>query len=183
MSYAQLGDIEVGQKRMWDTGGFVLLVKNIDHLNERVYYTYLDSYGLEISGETFCQIIRMATASHVYEEKKVDLREIKEDIDSSPLAKKFELKRVEEKPLQHKSKVTDLLESEIKTDVVNKATHYNQGKIEVIEAIEDWNLGFNLGNCVKYIARSGKKDVSKTLEDLKKAQYYLNREIKTRELK
>jgi hypothetical protein len=60
---------------------------------------------------------------------------------------------------------------------INSPKHYAAGKIEVIEAIEDWKLGFNLGNSIKYIARAGKKDPSKHAEDLKKAIWYLNREL------
>jgi len=65
-----------------------------------------------------------------------------------------------------------------KTETVNHPSHYNQGKIEVIDAIEDWHLGFNLGNAVKYIARAGKKDPNKLSEDLLKAKWYIEREIK-----
>ena len=54
---------------------------------------------------------------------------------------------------------------------------YYQGKIEVIDFIEDKHLGFNLGNCVKYISRAGKKNQDKLIEDLKKARWYLDREI------
>lgn len=60
---------------------------------------------------------------------------------------------------------------------VDHPSHYNSGKIEVIDAIEDWKLGFHLGNVVKYIARAGKKDPNKLIEDLKKARWYLDREI------
>ncbi len=60
-------------------------------------------------------------------------------------------------------------------EAVNHPSHYNMGKIEVIDAIEDWKLGFNLGNAVKYIARAAHK--GKLLEDLKKARFYLNRAI------
>jgi hypothetical protein len=60
---------------------------------------------------------------------------------------------------------------------VEHPKHYNSGKIEVIAAIEDWNLGFHLGNVVKYVARAGKKDSSKTVEDLEKAKWYLERKI------
>ena len=67
-------------------------------------------------------------------------------------------------------------------DPVNKPAHYTDGKIEVIDFIEDKNLGFNLGNAVKYISRAGKKDPEKTIEDLQKASWYLNREIQTRTL-
>ena len=65
-----------------------------------------------------------------------------------------------------------------KKETVNHPSHYNQGKIEVIDAIEDWQLGFNLGNAVKYIARAGKKDPNKLIEDLLKAKWYIEREIK-----
>jgi hypothetical protein len=56
--------------------------------------------------------------------------------------------------------------------------HY-KSKVEAIEAIEAWGLGFHLGNVVKYIARAGKK--GSALDDLKKAVWYLNREIARRE--
>lgn len=63
------------------------------------------------------------------------------------------------------------------SDAVNHPSHYSSGKIEVIEAIEDWKLGFNLGNAVKYVARAGKKDPAKTKEDLEKAIWYIRRQI------
>ena len=60
---------------------------------------------------------------------------------------------------------------------VNHPTHYNDGKIEVITYIEDKNFNFNLGNVIKYVSRAGKKNKDTLLEDLKKASWYLNREI------
>lgn len=63
-------------------------------------------------------------------------------------------------------------------DPVNRPAHYTDGKIEVIDFIEDKKLGFHLGNVVKYIARAGKKDSTKELEDLKKGAWYLQRRIK-----
>lgn len=42
-------------------------------------------------------------------------------------------------------------------DPVDRPAHYTDGKIEVIDFIEDKKLGFSLGNAVKYIARAGKK--------------------------
>ena len=63
-------------------------------------------------------------------------------------------------------------------DPVNHPAHYTDGKIEVIDFILDKKLGFCLGNAVKYIARAGKKDESKTVEDLRKAIWYLERRIK-----
>lgn len=67
-------------------------------------------------------------------------------------------------------------------DPVSHPSHYTDGKIEVIEYIEDKKLGFHLGNAVKYISRAGKKDPNKYIEDLRKAIWYINREIE-RELK
>jgi hypothetical protein len=62
-------------------------------------------------------------------------------------------------------------------DSVNHPSHYTDGKIEVIEFIEDKKLNFHRGNAVKYISRAGKKDPKKELEDLNKAKWYLEREI------
>lgn len=62
-------------------------------------------------------------------------------------------------------------------DPVNRPSHYTDGNIEVIDFIEDKGLNFHRGNAVKYIARAGKKDPTKEVEDLKKAVWYLNREI------
>lgn len=64
-----------------------------------------------------------------------------------------------------------------KNDPVNHPSHYTDGKIEVIDFIEDKNLNFHLANAVKYISRAGKKDPSKEIEDLKKARWYLDRYI------
>ena len=64
---------------------------------------------------------------------------------------------------------------------VNHPSHYNAGKIEVIDAIEDWRLGFHEGNAVKYIARA--KHKGKELEDLEKAAWYIGRLIKQLESK
>lgn len=75
--------------------------------------------------------------------------------------------------------ITTMSKTDIKEgfDPVNRPKHYAGNSIEPIKAIESWGLGFLLGNTVKYIARAGKKDPTKTLEDLKKAQWYLTREI------
>lgn len=62
-------------------------------------------------------------------------------------------------------------------DVVNHPSHYTSGKIEVMDFIEDKQLNFARGNVIKYVSRAGKKDPNKELEDLKKAMWYLNREI------
>lgn len=63
-------------------------------------------------------------------------------------------------------------------DPVNHPSYYTDGKIEMIEFIEDKRLDFCLGNAVKYISRAGKKDPDKEIEDLNKAVWYINRRIK-----
>lgn len=60
-------------------------------------------------------------------------------------------------------------------EMVNHPKHYNVGKYEVIDVIEDWELGFALGNAIKYIARCEHKE--NKLQDLKKAVFYLQHEI------
>ena len=60
-------------------------------------------------------------------------------------------------------------------DPVARPCHYTFGSIEVIDAIEAWGLGFHLGNVVKYTARAAHK--GRYLEDLRKARWYLDREI------
>jgi Protein of unknwon function (DUF3310) len=66
-------------------------------------------------------------------------------------------------------------------EAVNHPAHYggSHNPYEAIKVIEAWALGFCLGNTVKYIARAGLK--GDALEDLKKARWYLDREIKSRE--
>ena len=62
-------------------------------------------------------------------------------------------------------------------DTVNHPPHYGGGEnpYEAIKVIEAWGLGFCLGNVVKYISRAGKKGA--LVEDLRKARWYLDREI------
>lgn len=65
-------------------------------------------------------------------------------------------------------------------ETVNHPDHYKAAGIEAIDVIEGYSLGFNLGNTVKYILRAGRKS-DKVVEDLKKARWYLDREISNRE--
>jgi len=68
---------------------------------------------------------------------------------------------------------------------VNHPNHYGgeTNPYEAIKVIDAWNLGFSLGNTVKYISRAGKKNKEKELEDLKKALWYLEHHIETLEKK
>jgi hypothetical protein len=61
------------------------------------------------------------------------------------------------------------------SDPINKPAHYTHGAIEPIDAIESWKLGFHLANVVKYVARAAHK--GSLLNDLRKARWYLDREI------
>jgi hypothetical protein len=60
-------------------------------------------------------------------------------------------------------------------DKVNHPSHYKVGGIETIDFIEAKQLDYHLGNVVKYISRADHKD--EKLENLKKAQWYLNRAV------
>ena len=62
------------------------------------------------------------------------------------------------------------------TDIVNHPPHYKSGGIETIDFIEAKNLGYHMGNVVKYISRAGIKSDC-PIEDLKKARWYLDRYI------
>lgn len=65
------------------------------------------------------------------------------------------------------------------TEAVDHPAHYGgAGNLyEAIKVIEAWGLGFCLGNTIKYIARAGKKPETSELVDLRKARWYLDREI------
>jgi hypothetical protein len=68
-------------------------------------------------------------------------------------------------------------------DNVNHPAHYTEGRAphhEPIVVIEAWDLDFCIGNCVKYIARAGRKPGTDELEDLRKARWYLDRAIQQR---
>lgn len=64
-------------------------------------------------------------------------------------------------------------------DNVDHPYHYggNGNPYETINVIEAWDLGFCLGNAVKYISRAGKKNPDTEIEDLKKAIWYIERRI------
>jgi len=66
-------------------------------------------------------------------------------------------------------------------DPIDRPQHYTFSQIEPIDAIENWQLNFHLGNVVKYVARCEHK--GHKLEDLKKARWYLDREIQRLEQK
>ena len=83
--------------------------------------------------------------------------------------------------LSHNAALPDLVqqaaEGNMSKEMVNHPDHYGgeDNPYEAIKVIEAWGLGFNTGNCIKYIARA--KHKGKELEDLRKSLWYLNREI------
>lgn len=66
---------------------------------------------------------------------------------------------------------------ENKESSIDHPSYYKTGGIEAIDVIHSWELGFDLGNAIKYVSRAGKKDPSKYVEDLEKAKWYIRSEI------
>jgi hypothetical protein len=68
---------------------------------------------------------------------------------------------------------------------VNHPSHYGgkNNEYETIKVIDAWELGFSLGNTIKYISRAGKKGKDKELQDLRKGLWYLEHHIKQLEQK
>ena len=71
-------------------------------------------------------------------------------------------------------------------EIVDHPPHYKSGGLEAIDVIDAFGLGFCLGNTIKYVLRAGRKGEDgdrerKLIEDLKKARWYLDREITVRE--
>ena len=67
----------------------------------------------------------------------------------------------------------------IKIEQVNHPQHYGgkNNEYEAIKVIDAWDLGFSLGNAIKYISRAGKKRKDTELEDLRKALWYIQHHI------
>lgn len=77
-----------------------------------------------------------------------------------------------------KIKNTEITQQTIKTAVDHPQHYQTKNGLEVIDVIEAFDLGFNLGNVIKYVLRCGKKDLD--VQELEKAKWYLEREIKNR---
>ncbi len=82
-----------------------------------------------------------------------------------------EMERRKQDPYGARKVMKEILEREM----VNHPDHYQGNNFEVIDIIEDYELGFSLGNAIKYILRADKKGARK--QDLKKAIWYIQREI------
>lgn len=66
-------------------------------------------------------------------------------------------------------------------DVINPRYYHSDSGIEVIDVIESFKLDFLDGQVIKYILRAGKKNGANYLTDIKKALWYLERQIKNQE--
>lgn len=81
--------------------------------------------------------------------------------------------------LKRRIKVEKALKDVAAKEAINHPAHYGgaDNLYEAIKVIEAWELGFHLGNTVKYISRAGLKPGEPPLKDLKKARWYLDRKI------
>lgn len=104
-------------------------------------------------------------AKYIHQIRYMDKRKAKEARASKRLEKEF-LKRVASPDTAPTPSV----------DMVNHPPHYKKGGIETIDFIEAKQLPYNLGNVVKYVTRAEHKGAA--VEDLRKAQWYLSREIR-----
>lgn len=84
------------------------------------------------------------------------------------------MKKLNSFPLK-RGRPPKIVMSYTETDNVNSPAHYKAGGIETIDFIEAKKLGYNLGNVVKYVSRADYK--GRLIEDLRKAEWYLKREI------
>ena len=85
------------------------------------------------------------------------------------------MKKLNSFPLKRGRPPKKIVMSYTETDNVNSPAHYKAGGIETIDFIEAKKLGYNLGNVVKYVSRADYK--GRLIEDLRKAEWYLKREI------
>lgn len=112
--------------------------------------------------------------SYISEEKTPDKNS---DVHATPPKIKGIVIMVRGKPIYQPIETVNKQAAKPTDNSIDHPDYYNTGKIEVIDFLEDQNLPFYLGKAVKYICRAGKKDPYKTVEDLKKAVWYINRYI------
>lgn len=92
-----------------------------------------------------------------------------------------DFKKIDESEYNTNIKTDDNIFIKTMDDIINHPNHYVEGrKYEPIDVILDWELDFCLGNAIKYISRAGRKDKNKTVEDLEKARWYIDRAIQER---
>lgn len=143
----------------------------------RGYNEYLDENDKQQSFEEY-----QIEADKYYQcnEDEIELITIGQALQSIydiPPQIKINLDKIKERTSINEDNEKKLKNVKVEDDPVNHPSHYTDGSIEVMDYIEDKGFNFALGNAVKYISRAGKKDEYKTIQDLEKANWYLNREI------
>lgn len=123
--------------------------------------------------------------------KTTTSKEEKEKTEESSAAKKKDIKDDSRKTKKYGiATVKKVAEEELplyeekakeSKEAVNHPSHYNTGKIEVIDYIESLGLGagFNLGNAIKYLSRAGHKTGNSDKQDVEKALWYIERQRKS----
>jgi hypothetical protein len=119
--------------------------------------------------------IREANEAEIARRKRLGMDELgqmsREDIEH-----RLEGNTLQGNTLQDPYGVRKVMKQILNREMVNHPDHYQgSGGMEVIDIIENYDLGFSLGNAIKYILRSNKKGSAN--QDLKKAIWYINREI------
>jgi predicted transcriptional regulator len=115
----------------------------------------------------------------VYQTTYLAKRQAKSNLSSVPRKRGKPIKNLRSRLDRSITELTNKLNKARIVDSVNHPPHYKAGGIETIDFIEAKSLNYNLGNVIKYITRADLK--GNKLEDLKKAQWYLNREVQTME--
>lgn len=124
------------------------------------------------------KVNKSALIRELYDKGK-SIKEIKDKVKCSHALIAIVLRKHKKKTKQSKI-IAAVKEMKQALDVVNKPPHYTTGGVETLDFIEAKDLNYRLGNVVKYVARAGKKHTD-PIEDLKKARFYLDREITIRE--
>ena len=139
----------------------------------------LDCYECPYTGECDGMSTNCSGAFIEYLEQDIEVNE--SDLKTVEIKEKANTKETLQETLDEVKetlqKTLDKVKEPVENDNINHPSHYTDGNIEVMDFIEDKQLNFARGNVIKYVSRAGKKDPNKELEDLKKAMWYLNREI------
>lgn len=131
------------------------------------------------------KVNKSALIRKLYDEGK-SIKEIKDKVKCSPALLAIVLRKHKKKTKQSKiiaavKEMQQVIHAvNTKADTVNYPAHYTTGGVETLDFIEAKDLNYRLGNVVKYVVRAGKKHTD-PVEDLKKARFYLDREINIRE--
>ena len=171
-----LEKIEEGKTMKMKRIDYILNAK--DNIQAILDEIVLDCGLCPVAGEVCNGNCKFHYKKYLNEEIEVDKSKLKDsDVESITIGQA--LQSIYDIPPQIKINSDKIKEVNVddENDPVNHPSHYTDTKIEVMDYIEDKGFNFALGNAVKYISRAGKKDKNKTIQDLEKAEWYLNREI------